>query len=89
MNQMEMIKKELTQHIGKRIVLKANKGRKKYVTRFGKIKAVYPSLFVVAVENGIEMTTSSYTYSDVLTSTVMISVIEDDIDLKECNEKIS
>ncbi|ERT56816.1 PF06257 domain protein [Peptoniphilus sp. BV3C26] len=50
---------------------------------------MYPSLFVVEVENGIEMTTSSYTYSDVLTSTVMISVIEDDIDLEEYREKIS
>ena len=44
MNQMEMIKRELEQYIGKRVILRANKGRKRFVTHFGEIKAVYPSL---------------------------------------------
>ena len=83
MNQMEMIKRELEQYIGKRVILRANKGRKKFVTRFGEIKAVYPSLLVFEVENGDEMTTSSYTYSDVLTSTVAVTVIEDEVEFED------
>ena len=83
MNQMEMIKRELEQYIGKRVILRANKGRKRFVTRFGEIKSVYPSLFVVEVENGDEMTTSSYTYSDVLTSTVAVTVIEDEVEFED------
>lgn len=35
MNQMELIKRELENHIGKKVIVKANKGRKKIVTRKG------------------------------------------------------
>ena len=71
MNQMEIIKNELKSHVGKKIIVKANKGRKKIVTRKGILKAIYPSLFVVDVFNGDEVVTSTFTYSDVLTSTVI------------------
>ena len=54
MNQMEQIRKELTRHIGKRVILKADKGRKKIVTRRGRLVEVYPSLFVV------DMTTTKW-----------------------------
>ncbi|MDO5716135.1 MAG: Veg family protein [Tissierellia bacterium] len=88
MNQMEMIKQELSQHLGKRVIVKANKGRKKIVTRRGVLKAVYPSLFVVDVVNGDEMTTSTYTYSDVLTSTVRLTILDNDVNFQDA-KKIS
>ena len=48
MNQMQIIKKELENHIGKKVIVRANKGRKKIVTRKGILKATYPSLFAVS-----------------------------------------
>lgn len=79
MSQMELIKKELESHIGKRVIVKANKGRKRIVTRRGVLKAIYPSLFVVDIINGEDVVSSSYTYSDVLTSTVRLTILDEDV----------
>lgn len=88
MTQMERIKNELSEHIGKRVIVKANRGRKKIVTRKGILESVYPSLFVVSTKSGeIPTRNISFTYSDVLTSTVQVTILEDDVDLK--NLKIS
>ena len=83
MNQMQIIKKELENHIGKKVIVRANKGRKKIVTRKGILKATYPSLFVLEVINGEEIVTASYTYSDVLTSTVQVTVLDEDVTYKD------
>lgn len=83
MNQMQIIKRELENHIGKKVIVRANKGRKKIVTRKGILKATYPSLFVVEVFNGEELVTASYTYSDVLTSTVQVTVLDEDVTYKD------
>lgn len=83
MNQMQIIKRELENHIGKKVIVRANKGRKKIVTRKGILKATYPSLFVLEVFNGEELVTASYTYSDVLTSTVQVTVLDEDVTCKD------
>ena len=83
MNQMQIIKKELENHIGKKVIVRANKGRKKIVTRKGILKATYPSLFVLEVFNGEEIVTASYTYSDVLTSTVQVTVLDEAVTYKD------
>lgn len=83
MNQMKIIKRELENHIGKKVIVRANKGRKKIVTRKGILKATYPSLFVLEVFNGEELVTASYTYSDVLTSTVQVTVLDEEVAYKD------
>ncbi|MDD7362590.1 MAG: Veg family protein [Peptoniphilus sp.] len=84
MTQMELIKNELSEHIGKRVIIKANRGRKRIVTRKGILKAVYPSLFVVTISSdGMAKRNISFTYSDVLTSTVKIAILEEDVDIAD------
>lgn len=83
MNQMLQIKNKLEKNLGKRVIVKANKGRKKFVTRKGILKSVYPSIFSVDVENGDELTTSTYTYSDVLTHTVRITILDDEVEFED------
>ena len=84
MNQMELIKEELSKHIGKRVIVKADKGRKRIVTRYGILAAVYPSLFVVNIDTDDDSERNiSYTYSDVLTSTVKVTILDDDVDTSE------
>lgn len=75
----ELIKRELSHHIGKHVILRANKGRKKIVTKRGVLEAVYPSLFVISIDNeeSLGNRNVSYTYADVLTSTVQITILED------------
>lgn len=72
------IKKNLDSNLGKRLMLKANGGRKKTIERSGVLAETYPAVFVVELdqeENAFERV--SYSYADVLTQTVQITFYED------------
>ena len=69
------IKNEVEDNIGKKVIVKADKGRKKIITKEGYIEDAFPSLFTVRVQNEFdEERTVSYTYSDILTSTVKLQI---------------
>ncbi len=75
-NTLGAIRTEVEDNIGKKVILKADKGRKRIVTKEGVIENAFPSIFTVKVNNDFdEERTVSYTYSDVLTSTVRIKVV--------------
>lgn len=72
---LEDIKSGIERYLGKAIIVKANKGRKKIVTRKGVLENTYPDVFVVKVEgNNNTVTRVSYSYADVLTSTVQLKL---------------
>lgn len=78
MNSVAKIRKDLEGCIGKRVILRANKGRKKTTVREGILESAYPNLFVVRISNQYDSTRRvSYTYSDVLTSTVEVTVCDE------------
>lgn len=78
MNSVTRIRKDLEQCIGKRVILKANKGRKRTTTKEGILESAYPNLFVVKIANEYDSVRRvSYTYSDILTSTVEVTVLEE------------
>lgn len=78
MNTLNKIRKYLEGCIGKDVILKANKGRKKTTVNKGVLESAYPNLFVVKVCNEYDSSRMvSYTYTDVLTSTVEVTVCED------------
>ena len=73
------IKKNIETRIGKRVQLKANKGRKKAFIKEGIIENSYPSIFVIKFENEYEMTRRvSYSYTDILTKAVELVIFKDD-----------
>jgi len=77
-NNVAKIRKDLEGCIGKKVILKANKGRKKTTIKEGILESAYPSLFVVKISNEYDSVRRvSYTYSDVLTSTVEITVCDE------------
>lgn len=77
-NSVTKIRKDLEGCIGKRVILKANKGRKRTTTREGILESAYPNLFVVKIANEYDsIRRVSYTYSDILTSTVEVTICED------------
>jgi len=79
MTSVAKIRKDLEDNIGKTVILRANKGRKRIVVREGILESAYPSLFVVKISNEFDSTRRvSYTYSDVLTSTVEVTVCDKD-----------
>ena len=65
------IKRDIEDHIGDKVTLKANGGRKKILINNGVIESAHPSIFVVRLDNDIQRTVT-YSYSDVLTKTVQL-----------------
>ena len=57
---LDKIRESLERHLGKKILLKANKGRKQIVTRRGILEKVYPSVFVVKLDDDNEMDALEY-----------------------------
>ena len=74
---LDKIRESLERHLGKKILLKANKGRKQIVTRKGVLEKVYPSVFVIKLDNdNVGCSRVSYSYSDLLTSNVKLHVLK-------------
>ena len=48
------IRSEVEENIGKKVQLKADRGRKKIVTRVGYIENAFPNLFTVKVNNDFD-----------------------------------
>ena len=65
------IKKDIERHLGEKVTLKANGGRKKILVNDGVLESVYPSILVIRLESDTQRTVT-YSYSDVLTKTVQL-----------------
>lgn len=78
-NSLDKIKENVESCIGKKVRLKANKGRKKTTIREGILEDAYPSIFVVKIDGGYNSVRRvSYSYSDILTETVEVTVCSED-----------
>lgn len=73
-NTLGQIRKELESHIGKKIKLRANRGRRKTFEKVGVLENTYPSIFVIRVDEEKYYQRLSFSYADVLTSTVELSL---------------
>ena len=73
-NTLVQIRKELETHIGKKIKLRANRGRRKTFEMVGVLENTYPSIFVIRVDEEKYYQRLSFSYADVLTSTVELSL---------------
>ena len=65
------IKLDIQNHLGEKVTLKANGGRKKVLINDGILESAYSSIFVVSLENDNNRKVT-YSYSDVLTKTVQL-----------------
>lgn len=70
-NVLASIKNEIDDHIGEKVTLRANNGRRKIIVSNGVLEKTYTSIFVVRLEDDTQRTVT-YSYSDVLTKTVQI-----------------
>lgn len=78
-NSLLEIKRSLDPHVGQKIRLKANGGRRKTIERSGVLEETYPSVFIVKLDQ--EQHTFkrvSYTYADILTESVEVTVCNDE-----------
>lgn len=73
-NTLLQIRKELESHVGEKIKLRANRGRRKSYEKIGVLENTYPSIFVVRVDEEHYHQRYSFSYADVLTETVELSL---------------
>ena len=82
-NTLNKIKNDIEAYVGYRVRLKANKGRKKTSIKEGILEQIYPSIFVVKFEGEYDSVRRvSYSYSDILTETVELTVCSENIKIK-------
>lgn len=76
-NNLSKIREDVEDCVGKKVIIKTNKGRKKTTVREGVLESAYPSIFVVKISNDFDsIRRVSYTYSDVLTETVEVTICD-------------
>ena len=70
------VKSSVDKNVGNRVKIRANRGRHK-IDITGVISETYPSIFLVEVENKLDDTvqTVSFSYTDVLTKDVQMQLI--------------
>ncbi|KAA9003627.1 Veg protein [Paenibacillus spiritus] len=73
------IKRNLEAHVGSKITLRANGGRRKTVERTGVLEETYPSVFIVKLDEQQSFKRVSYSYTDVLTESVEITVCGEEV----------
>ncbi|GGE21905.1 protein Veg [Marinithermofilum abyssi] len=77
-NALSEIKRTLEGYVGQKIRLKANSGRRKTIERSGVLEETYPSVFIVKLdEEQHAFERVSYSYADILTETVELTVCDD------------
>ncbi len=83
-NTLSLIRSNVDSYVGERVVLKANKGRKKISIKEGIIEKTYPSIFVIRIDAEVPEDfgrTVSYSYSDILTKSIELFACKDNINI--------
>jgi len=68
------IQEALAQYIGQDVKLKANSGRRKFIERSGVLEGTYSNLFVVRVAEKSVERKLSFSYVDLLTGNVVLTI---------------
>lgn len=85
-NTLSLIKSNIDSYVGERVVLKANKGRKRISIKEGVIERTYPSIFVVRIDGEVAEDagrTVTYSYSDILTKSIELFICKNNVRI-EC-----
>jgi uncharacterized protein Veg len=78
-NALAEIKRSLDAYVGRKIMLKANGGRRKTIERSGVLEETYPSVFIVKLdEEQHSFKRVSYSYADILTESVEVLICDED-----------
>ncbi len=76
------VQEALSRYVGSDVKLKANSGRRKFIERTGVLEGTYSNLFVVRVEEKSVERKMSFSYADLLTGNVVLSIHRDGKDYR-------
>ena len=68
------VRRALDDLVGQRVLVRANRGRHKVVEREGTLERTYPNLFVILLDEDKQYRRVSYSYVDLLTALVELSL---------------
>ncbi|MCL2170687.1 MAG: Veg family protein [Defluviitaleaceae bacterium] len=76
-NDVSQVKRDISRFVGSKVMLETNKGRSRSLVTSGTIESCYPAIFTVMLDNQSpgQKRTASYSYTDVLTRAVEITVL--------------
>ena len=77
---LSMIKHNIDDHIGQRISVTSQIGRRKTATREGILRETFPAVFVVELDKDSSLNRVSYSYTDILTNNIKIEFDASQID---------
>ena len=81
------IREDLESRVGQKVKLRANRGRKRILERKGILEKTYPNIFTIRLEEQRNtQRRMSFSYTDVLTNTVELT-IEGDCGTKKLGSK--
>lgn len=74
-NDVTLVREDILQYVGSKVMVETNKGRQKALVHSGTIANAYPSIFTILLDSSSgPKRTVSYNYTDVLTKSVEITV---------------
>jgi uncharacterized protein Veg len=76
------IKQDIETFVGNRVKLKSFKGRNKVVEKEGVLERTYPNIFIIKLEEKRLQRRVSFSYTDVLTESVELTVCQEGGDIK-------
>ena len=79
------IRQDLEASRGRRLRLTANRGRQRVIVREGILVQTYPNVFTIRLLDSNSVKRVSFSYSDVLTKTVEISLCDEEERKIACN----
>jgi uncharacterized protein Veg len=74
LNVLSGIREALDGFVGQRVLVKANRGRRKVVEREGTLERTYANHFVILLDEDKQYRRISYSYADLLTDIVELSL---------------
>lgn len=73
---LDSIRTKLDSHLGERIKVRANQGRKRISIKEGVLENTYPSIFVIRLDDESRRAVT-WSYIDILTDSVQIQFLEE------------
>ena len=77
-NVLKEIKSDVNSFVGRKVKVKANRGRRKAMKKEGILEKTHPNVFIVKIKDNDQVRRLSYSYADLLTDNVEIKVKEDE-----------
>ncbi|MGM0445060.1 MAG: Veg family protein [Bacillota bacterium] len=76
-NTLSEIKRNISQYLGKEVIIKADRGRRRSINKEGVLAKTYDNIFIIKIDDNEQERHLSFSYADLLTDSVKLKLKED------------